>query len=192
MNDNAALLIIDVQKGFDAPQWGRRINAGAEAVMAGLLERWRADGRPVIHVQHLSRNPKSPLRPGQPGVEFKEQVRPLPGEAVVQKHVNSAFIGTDLEARLRREGIGSLVIVGIAVDHCVSTTARMAANLGFDTTVVADATVAFDRAGYDGTVHPAETVHAVTLASLHGEFARVVSSAELLRTIGTRPAPASR
>jgi nicotinamidase-related amidase len=180
MDRGTALLLIDVQKGFDDPSWGPRNNPGAEAAIARLLGEWRRLGRPVIHVQHLSRLAASPLRPGQPGVELKDEARPRAGEPVVQKDVNSAFIGTDLEARLRREGIARLVMVGFCTDHCVSTTARMAANLGFAVQIPADAVATFDRLGFDGTRYAAEEIHRTALASLHGEFAEVLASARLL------------
>jgi nicotinamidase-related amidase len=183
MNHDTALLIIDVQEGFKDPKWGRRNNPRAEENVARLLAAWREAGLPVFHAQHLSRNPKSPLRPGQPGVEFMAQARPLAGEPVVQKSVNSAFIGTDLEARLRVKKIARLVIGGLVTDHCISTTTRMAANLGFEVFVAADATAAHDRVGPDGTVYDAETVHRVSLASLHGEFAEVAETEEIVRRI---------
>ena len=181
---NAALILIDIQQGFDAPgYWGERNNPGAEAKAAELLAAWRRTGRPLIHVQHRSLNPKSPLAPGQPGCEHKPEVRPLPGEAVIGKHMNSAFIGTDLEAQLRGQGIDTLVIAGLTTQHCVSTTVRMAGNLGFDTFVAADACAAQSRTGHDGKQHAAQTVHDVALASLHGEFAEVASTADILKAL---------
>lgn len=180
MGKNTALIVIDVQKGFEHPSWGPRNNPGAEAAIARLLEAWRGAGRPIFHVQHLSRRAGSPLAPGQSGVEIKDEVRPLAGETVVAKSVNSAFIGTDLEERLRRGGIKDLIITGLCTDHCVSTTARMAANLGYRVILPHDAAAAFDRTGWDGTVYPAEEIHRTALASLHGEFATVVSSEALL------------
>lgn len=180
MDQNTALIIIDVQKGFDHPSWGPRNNPGAEAAIARLLGAWREAKRPIFHVQHLSRNAASPLAPGQTGVEIKDEVKPLKGETVITKQVNSAFIGTDLEDRLRRLGITNLVITGLCTDHCVSTTARMAANLGFSVIVPADAAATFDRTAYDGNVFLAEEIHRTALASLHGEFATVVLSESLL------------
>ena len=180
MDQKTALIIIDVQNGFDDSSWGPRNNPGAEAVIARLLGAWREAERPIIHVQHLSRNPASPLAPGQKGVDIKAAVAPRGGEPVITKHVNSAFIGTDLEDRLRRAGIKNLVITGLCTDHCVSTTARMAANLGFGVTIPADAAATFDRTAYDGKVFRAEEIHRTALASLHGEFATVVGSESLL------------
>lgn len=180
VDDRCVLLIVDVQQGFDDPRWGERNNPEAESRIARLLEVWRLTGRPVIHVQHLSREPGSLLRPGQPGVEIKEEVKPLPGEKVVQKHVNSAFIGTDLETHLRERGYQTLVVTGLTTDHCVSTTARMAGNLGFETYVVSDATATFGKRDHRGEHFPAQVLHDTALASLHGEFAEVVEVADLL------------
>ena len=176
----AALLVIDVQKGFDAPGWGPRNNPGAEAAVARLLQAWRSAAWPVVHARHVSVEVGSALGPAQPGVEIKPEAEPREGEPLFQKSVNSAFIGTGLEEYLRSEGIESLVMVGLTTNHCVSTTARMAGNLGFRTFVVADATATFDRRGPDGTLHPAELVHEVELASLHGEFATVLTADDVL------------
>ena|SRR5690348_15172367 len=178
---NAALILIDIQQGFDQPgYWGQRNNPDAEAKAAALLKAWRDSGRPLFHVRHLSRNPKSPLAPGQPGCEIKPEVQPLAGEPVIGKDVNSAFIGTDLEARLRQAGIGTLVVAGLTTPHCVSTTVRMAGNLGFQAFVAADACAAFAQTGHDGRVYGAEIVHQVALANLHGEFAEVIDSRAIL------------
>jgi nicotinamidase-related amidase len=180
---NTALILIDVQKAFDDARMGKRNNPAAEKNIARLLEAWRASGRPVIHVRHDSVEPGSLLGPGLPGNEIKPEAQPRAGEPVLGKHVNSAFIGTDLEQRLRGAGQESVVIVGLTTDHCVSTTARMAGNLGFRTTVVADATAAFDRQSYDGSIVPAAEIHRGALASLHGEFAEVATTEQVLNNI---------
>ena len=181
---DAVLITIDVQKGMDVYRDKyHRNNPDLERNIARLQRAWRESGRPLIHVQHLSTVPNSPLRPGQPGVDIKDEVRPLPGEPVVQKSVNSAFIGTTLEADLRRRGITTLVMVGLQTNMCVSTTARMAGNLGFTTYVVSDATATFDNTGPDGKNYASELLHDVALADLHGEFATVVDTATLLRQV---------
>lgn len=175
------LLLIDIQAGFDAPVWGPRNNPGAEAAAAGLLAHARAAGWTVIHVRHVSTVPGSPL--SGPGTEFKPEVAPRPGEAVVEKSVNSAFIGTDLEARLRAAGVDDLAICGLTTPHCVSTTARMAANLGFAVRLAHDACAAFAAnadARWSGAAAPSpEAIHAAALDHLHGEFATVLSAAAI-------------
>lgn len=177
------LLLVDLQLGFDEPRWGRRNNPYAEDHASALLHAWRSAERPVVHVRHMSSDPRSPLRPGHPGNAFKRETAPAAGEPVVEKRVNSAFIGTPLEADLRRAGCGGLVIVGLTTNHCVSTTARMAGNLGFATWVVSDATATFDRVGPDGVLHPAERIHQMALSDLHGEFATVVDTATVIVTL---------
>lgn len=178
---DAVLLVVDVQKGMDvyAKKYNRN-NPELEKNIARLQSAWRKSGRPLIHVQHLSTEPQSPLRPGQPGVEIKDEVRPLPGEPVVQKSVSSAFIGTTLESDLRRRGVTTLVVVGMQTNMCVSTTARMAGNLGFTTYVVSDATATFDNTGPNGQRYASDLLHNVALADLHGEFSTVVDTKTVL------------
>lgn len=179
-NELTALLIIDVQEGLDEPRLGRRNNPEAERNMARLLAEWRARGRPIFHVQHMSTEPDSPLRPELPGNAIKREVAPFGGEAVIQKQVNSAFIGTDLQERLEAAGVHSLIIAGLTTDHCVSSTARMAGDLGFRATVVADATAAHERFSYNGAHYSAETVHELALANLHDEFAAILTTDQVL------------
>lgn len=176
----AALLLIDVQEGLDEPRLGQRNNPAAEDNMARLLRHWRDRGRPVFHIQHMSTEPDSPLRPKLPGNAIKAIVAPQGDEPLIRKQVNSAFIGTDLDARLRARQIATLVIVGLTTNHCVSTTARMAGNLGYGTVVVADATAAHEQRSYDGSHHEAETVHQLALANLHEEFATILTTEQVL------------
>ena len=175
MNNNTALIIIDVQQGFDSPKWGTRNNLDAEKNIAQLLTLWREKQRPVIHVQHCSTESNSPLHPNQPGVEFKPEAKPLNEEPIFKKAVNSAFIGTNLEEYLRENKISDVVIVGLTTDHCVSTTTRMAGNFGFNVLLVSDATATFSKTGPDGIEYSGDELHSIHLASLHGEFCEVVS-----------------
>ena len=175
-----ALLIIDVQKGIDHYSWGRRNNPDAESKIKTLLQQWREHEWPIIHVQHVSTEPQSSYRPGQVGCEFKDEVRPLGSEMVIQKATNSAFIGTHLEDILRAKGIAELVITGMITNNSVEATARMAGNLGFATVVVEDATATFDKEDIRGRWHPAERVHALSLSNLQGEYARILSTEQVL------------
>ena len=180
--DNATLILIDVQKGFDEPYWGERNNPGAERNIERLLARWRESGRPVIHVRHDSVEPGSVLRPDHAGNAIKDVAAPRPGESVVGKQVNSAFLGTDLSALLKERSTDTVVLCGFTTNHCVSTTARMAGNLGYRTFVLSDSTVAFAmRAqGPEGRLIPATEMHEVGLAELNREFAAILTTDELL------------
>jgi nicotinamidase-related amidase len=176
----ATLLVIDVQQAFVDPLYGERNNPEAEVNIARLLHAWRATGRPILHVVHDSVETGSLLRPDAAGNAIQACAMPESGERVYRKHVNSAFIKTDLEQDLRADGIDTLVIVGLTTNHCVSTTARMAGNLGFRTYVVSDATAAFARPALDGTLRHAESVHSAALSDLHHEFATVVDTETVL------------
>lgn len=178
--NNPALVIIDVQYGLDSPQLGKRNNPDAESNMALLLAKWRTNSATVIHVKHNSTEPNSTLCAGQAGNEIKDIVQPLANEPLFEKNVNSAFIGTDLQSYLNEREIQDLVVVGLTTDHCVSTSVRMAANLGFNVWLVDDATATFDRTGFDGVYYPAEQMHAVNLASLNGEFCTVLTTSDVL------------
>jgi nicotinamidase-related amidase len=173
-----ALLLIDIQKGFDdIDYWGgQRNNPHAEFKASELLSVWRENQFPVFHSQHCSTIPTSLLHGTHAGNDFKDLVRPNNNEPVIRKNVNSAFIGTDLKKRLDHLQITKLVIVGLTTDHCVSTTTRMAGNFGYETYLVSDATATFNKKGIDGRNFSAELIHDTALASLHGEFASVVNA----------------
>lgn len=183
-----ALVVVDVQRAFD--EWDaagkRRNNPQAIARIVDLLNAFRDRGAPVFHIRHAGTRPDSSFLPHGTGYPVKDEAREMPGEPVIVKRVNSAFIATDFEARLRGLGIEKLVICGATTNHCVETTTRMAGNLGFDTYLVRDATWTYERAGPDGDVHSAEDIHAMTLANLNGEFAQIASAAEIVAALGTR------
>ncbi|MBL8643712.1 MAG: cysteine hydrolase [Rhodospirillaceae bacterium] len=179
----AVLLLIDLQKAIDHPSWGKRNNPEAENNAARLLALWRANGWPIIHVRHDSAAPDSHYRPGQPGHEFKPEVKPQTGETVLAKRTNSAFIGTDLEKRLRDGGHKALVVAGVITNNSVEATVRMAGNLGFNTYLVSDACFTFGRADLKGHFHSAEEIHDVSLANLHGEYCTVIDTLTVLGAV---------
>jgi nicotinamidase-related amidase len=184
-SSGTALIVVDVQRAFD--EWEaagkRRNNPQAVARIAELLAAFRTSNAPIFHIRHASMRPNSSFAPGASGYPVKDEAREIEGEPVIVKRVNSAFIGTDLEHRLRAADIKTLVICGATTNHCVETTTRMAGNLGFDACLVRDATWTFDRVGPDGDAHSAEDIHAMTLANLNGEFARIVSAAEAIASL---------
>ena len=183
MQADAALILIDLQKAIDDPRRaadGPRNNPDAEASIARLLQGWRQASRPVFHIRHDSREPGSTYRPGQPGHDFKSEAMPAPGEPVIAKRTNSAFIGTDLELQLRDRGIRELVVAGVVTNNSVEATVRMAGNLGFSVHLVEDACFTFARRDYRGRLRSADEVHAMSLANLAGEYCAVTTMTALL------------
>lgn len=180
MPSHHTLIIIDMQRGMAASNLPARNNTQAERHIALLLAAWRAHGAPLVHVRHVSRTPGSPFWPGQPGIEFQEAFAPLPHEHVVEKNVPDAFINTGLERWLHQRDLRTLVLAGVSTNNSVEATARSAGNLGFATFVAADACFAFAKTDFGGTPRSADDVHHMSLANLHGEYATVKSSAELI------------
>jgi nicotinamidase-related amidase len=172
----AALLVIDVQVGFDAPAFGKRNNPAAEENIGRLIASWTAHGRPVVRVRHASRQPGSPLAPDAPGYAFKPVVADLAPTLDIEKSVHSAFLGSpDLHAWLGAAGIHQVVISGIQTNRCCETTARVAGDLGYDMVFALDATYTFDERDIS-----ADQIAAVTTVNLDGQFGRVVNTADLV------------
>lgn len=179
--DRTALVVVDVQQGFDSPWWGPRNNPACDANIEALVAAFAGSGRPVVHVRHESANPESPLHPQQPGNRLKPYLDRFDPDLVVTKSVNSSFHGEpDLDAWLRGQGLTGIVVVGITTNHCCETTARVGGNLGYDVSFVLDATHTFDREGPDGSVLTADELARATATNLHGEFATVVTTRQLL------------
>ena len=177
--DRSVLLPIDMQQAFDGPPWPQRWNDEVDTNGLALLAAWRSAGRPIIHVRHDSVQPGSSLAPGTPGHAFRPGFEPLRGEPLVKKSVNSAFIGTDLDLRLKRLGAKHVVAFGISTDMCVSTTVRTGANMGWDMILVPDACDCFDLPDGQGGTIPAEEVQRAHVATLAFEFCRTAWTVQL-------------
>lgn len=175
-----------MQKAIDADYWakdGPRNHRNAELAGMRLLRGWREAGRPVFHVRHDSVEPASSYRPGQQGNQFKDGFVPGLHERIIPKNTGSVFIGTRFEETLRAEGIAQLAVCGVITNNSVETTVRHAATLGFRVLLAEDACFTFARRDFNGVLHSAQTVHAMSLANLDSEYCQVVTSAELLSEI---------
>lgn len=138
MNDKTALIVIDVQLGFEVESfWGVPANPDADAHIAALVAAWTAEDRgPIVLVRHDSGKPSSPLHPSNPGNRLKGYLAELSPDLLITKNVNSAFLGApNLDQWLREAGIQRLVLCGIQTNMCVETTARMGGNLGYQVIV---------------------------------------------------------
>jgi nicotinamidase-related amidase len=181
ISHKAALVIIDMQQGIHHPKLGRRNNPQAEQRMLALLGAWRGSGRTVIHVRHFSRSADSVFWPKQSGVEFQPEFLPWDGEGELHKQVPDAFCHSALEGWLRADGINQMVIVGVVTNNSVESTARTGGNLGFEVIVPHDACYTFDGTDFFGTARSAEEIHGMSLGNLHGEYAQVVGTEDILR-----------
>jgi nicotinamidase-related amidase len=180
-----ALIVIDVQQGFDDPKWGARNNPECERNIAKLVDRWELAGQPVVIVRHDSIEPQSPLRPGQPGNALQEFLRDR-GDVLVAKSVHSAFHGDpDLDGWLRAHDVDAVAICGITTNHCCETTARVAADLGYRVSFVGDATATFDRTSPAGKLISADELAETTFTNLHDEFAEISDTGALLRALSS-------
>ncbi len=180
-----ALLLIDVQKGVNVfEHWGgptgRRNNPDAEAHMQRLITAFREADLQVMWTRHDSREEASPLKLSLPTGEMIEGFEPQDDDVVIVKDVNSAFVGTDCELRLRQLGCHRLVIAGFFTNFCVETSTRMAGNMGYDTYLAHEGCATTNRIGLDGTDYDPQLVHDMSIASLHGEFCTALSTDDLV------------
>lgn len=177
--DDAVLLVIDMQKAIDMPEWGVRNNPDAEKNVRRLQDAWRTAGRPLVHVRHDSRSSDSTYRPGQPGHDFKPETAPLPGETVIGKVHHSAFAGTGLEERLKSAGQTTVFVCGVITNNSVEATVRHANNLGFNVYLIEDACFTFGKTDWHRRAWSADEVHALSVANMSGEYCEVVGTAEV-------------
>jgi nicotinamidase-related amidase len=176
-----ALIPIDMQQGFDLPPIRPMSNSLLDENGKRLLQHWRAKAWPIFHVCHDSIHEGSTLHPNHPGNAMRAGFVPEKIEPMIRKSVNCAFVGTDLELQLRRKNIKNLVLFGLYADMCVSTSARIASNLGFMTYVVADACASIDQEDLQGNIIPGDMILRANLATLNTEFAQVITTHKALR-----------
>jgi nicotinamidase-related amidase len=178
---STALIVVDVQKGFDdVAYWGPRNNPDCEANVARLIAAWRGQDWPVVFVRHDSTKASSPLVAGSKGNAFKDVITGTP-DLLVTKSVHSAFLGDpDLNTWLRENGIAGVAVCGIQTNMCCETTARDASDLGFDLLFVEDATHTFDIVTPTKKVYRAREIARYTALNIASDFGRVVRTADLV------------
>jgi nicotinamidase-related amidase len=182
-NAATALLLVDIQNDyFDGGRMPLHESAQAAVQARALLERFRALGLPVVHVQHISTHPGATFfLPKTPGAHIHESVTPLADEAVVVKHFPNSFRETTLLEVLSEHAVRTLVIAGMMTHMCVDAAVRAAADHGFSCTVAQDACATRDL-DFDGRTIAAEEVHAAFLAALSTAYAQVLPTKKILET----------
>jgi nicotinamidase-related amidase len=170
-----ALVVIDVQKGmWEHPDYPPYDGDGVVSRIAGLIEKARASGVPVMYVQHHGMG-NHPFQPGKPGFPFHDRLAPRVSDDVTVKHHSSAFHGTDFDLKLKRAGIDHLVVTGMQSEYCVDSAIRGAVERGYKVTLVSDA-----HSTGDTKVAKAKTIIDVQNQTMAGDFATVTQAAEVV------------
>lgn len=175
-----ALVVVDIQNdyfpGGANPLEGPEAAAGRAKA---LLDAFRSSGEQIVHVKHVWDAPDARyLRPGTPGGEIHDAVRPEAGETVVEKAFPNAFLETPLDSRLKDAGADRLVVCGMMTSMCVDATVRAAVDLGYDVAVAHDACATMALEFGDRRIAAAD-VHAAFLAALADGYAAVEPAAGL-------------
>ncbi|OKH89559.1 cysteine hydrolase family protein [Thalassospira sp. TSL5-1] len=178
-----ALIVLDVQKAIDDPKWASKNNPGYVEKIVNLLTAFRAAKLPVIHIRHDEPNPASTYHTSGAGNALKPEVAPLPGEPLIAKSVNCAFIGTELEKNLRDQGITRLIFTGVVIHNSMDASIRVAHCLGFDVILPQDATTAIDVMDAKGVRHDAQTVFDLFAAVLASEYCTLSTSQDIIRAL---------
>ncbi len=177
----AVLIVIDMQREYlDGSVPLPDLQATLKGT-ADLLKVARANNTPVIHV--VNKGPKGNLLFNDEGPYYTElsEVAAIAGEATVIKHLPNSFAGTNLHALIQATDRKQLIIAGCTTHVCVSATARAALDLGYQSTVVANATTSRNLFDHKGNKIPAEIVTQVALAELRDAFAVVVEDVSELK-----------
>jgi nicotinamidase-related amidase len=176
---DAALVIIDAQGEYRVGRMQLEGIDPALARLATLLARARAAGTPILHVAQTGQQ-GTLFDPTTAYGEIVSEAAPAAGEPVIMKRLPNAFAGTELHERLQRTGRRNLIVAGFMTHMCISASARAALDLGYQTTVAADATATRALPAHDGGAPiPAEIVHRTALAELADRFAAVTTGAEI-------------
>jgi nicotinamidase-related amidase len=168
-----ALLIIDVQNIMFTEEGGTFEAADVATRIAGLLEKARCEGVPVVYVQHTE--PEGELAEGEPGWFIHESIAPGEGEPIVRKAFWDSFMETNLQAVLEELGIESLVLCGMQTEFCVDTTVRGAFARGYRNNIV----VSDGHTTFDTEVLPAEKIRAHHNRIWGGRFARLEKAGDI-------------
>jgi nicotinamidase-related amidase len=177
MKNKKALIIIDIQNDYFENGVMSLVDPELASDNARIvLDKFRNENLPVVHVQHISIRPGATFfLPNTAGSEIHKNVMPLDDESVIVKHYPNSFRETELHNYLKSQNVTDLVICGMMTQHCVDSTTRAAKDLGFNCTVVGDACATKDLE-LNGQLIKAEEVQKSFLAALSYFYARVTTT----------------
>jgi len=178
---NTALILIDIQNDYFENGTMPLVGSGKASLNARqILDKFRAEGMPIIHIQHIAARPNSTFfLPATKGSEIQDNVKPKENEKVIIKHFPNSFRETELLEYLKSRNITDLVICGMMTHMCVDATVRAAKDFGFNCTVISDACATRDLTINGETVKAVE-VQKSFLAAFNGFYASVKTTKEYL------------
>jgi nicotinamidase-related amidase len=178
----SALLVIDAQESFhQRDDWAHISAPDIADRIAALVGHARARGDEVVWVLHTEPGTGSSFDPQRGLVRLLPGLEPLAGEVLLHKTSHNAFTTTNLAQHLTSRGVDEVVVTGIRTEQCCETTARVASDLGYRVRFVLDATATHPLPHWNGgDALSAAEVADRTASALHGRFADVVTSADVL------------
>ncbi|RYP68978.1 hypothetical protein DL770_008328 [Monosporascus sp. CRB-9-2] len=172
---DSVLVIIDAQNEYASGLLKTENVESTRAANVALLEKYRAAGAPIVHVVHKTPEGAGIFTPGTPLAEEFDELQPRAGESVVSKHAPGSFTGTQLQEILEKTARKKVVFTGYMAHVCISTTARQAAEKGWDVIIAKDAVGDRHIPGVDAS----ELVR-VALSEIADAFGTVVESKDIL------------
>src|SRR5690625_183596 len=178
-----ALIIVDIQNDYFKDGKMELVNPNNAAANAAKILAWFRENNKdnIFHVQHIAADPAMGFfLPDTVGAGIHESVKPLENEEIIIKNFPNSFLQTDLESKLKANGVTKVIVIGMMTHMCIDATARAAVDLGFETTVIEDACATLDLS-YDGHEVPAEQVHYSFIGALNGMYAEILSTEDFLK-----------
>lgn len=180
---STALIIVDIQNDYFKDGNMELVNPDQAASNAAKVLAWFRENNKenIFHVQHIAADPAMGFfLPDTKGADIHESVLPEKDETVIVKNFPNSFLQTELESKLKENGVTKVILLGMMTHMCIDATARAAVDLGFETTVVEDACATLDLS-YNGHDVPAEQVHYSFIGALNGMYAEITSTEEFLK-----------
>ena len=180
---STALIIVDIQNDYFANGKMELVNPDKAAANAAKVLAWFRENNKdnIFHVQHIAASPELGFfLPDTEGAEIHETVLPLESENIILKNFPNSFLKTDLESKLRANGVTKVVVIGMMTHMCIDATTRAAVDLGFETLLIEDACATRDME-YQGNIVPAAQVHTAFVSALGSMYCAVTSTNDFLQ-----------
>ncbi|MDK1704139.1 cysteine hydrolase family protein [Serratia rubidaea] len=180
-----ALIVIDIQNEYYAGKGfrGKMVIPDGRAVLENskkLVDFAHKHHMPVYFVRHVGAKGGPLFAEGSVYAEFHQELQPTAQDAVIAKATPSAFVATDLDAQLKKQGVTTLLVAGLMTHMCVSSTARDAVPLGYSVLIAGDATATRDLDDGVGGVVDHRVLQRAALAGVADVFAEIHSTQDIL------------